>query len=491
MGEQVSVTAFSRDDRQRYREKVKRCLDVFARMLRESQFDPGRRSVGLEIELNLTDEAGDPAMVNARALELIANPDFQTELGQFNVEINIPPHTLRGAMFAELERDVRASLNDAEDRASEAGAHMMLIGILPTLSQAHLSAESFSDNPRYRLLSEQIFAARGEDLEIAIAGIERLATYADTIAPEAACTSVQLHQQVDPVAFAAHWNAAQAIAGVQLAVAANSPFFFGKELWRETRIASSSRPPTRAPRSSRRRACGRACGLASAGSPRSSISSRRTCATSPRCCRSARTRIRSEALERGDVPRLSELRLHNGTVYRWNRPVYDVVRGRPHLRREQGAARRADGGRHPRQRRVLLRAGGGVRGRRAPDLVPDVLLRRRGELSRLCTRGHRGSRVLARRGGGARSRARAAPAAAAGSAGLERYDIDVSDRDRLLGIIERRCVNGQNGASWQSATFHHLYGDRRMDRGDALREMTVRYREHMHSNEPVHSWPLP
>ena len=76
-------------------------------------------------------------------------------------------------------------------------------------------------------------------------------------------------------------------------------------------------------------------------------------------------------------------------------------------------------------------------------------------------------------------------------AGLERYEIDVRDRDRLLDFIERRCVNGQNGASWQSATFHHLYGDRRMDRGDALREMTVRYREHMHSNEPVHSWPLP
>ena len=105
---------------------------------------------------------------------------------------------------------------------------------------------------------------------------------------------------------------------------------------------------------------------------------------------------------------------------------------------------------------------------------------------------HAGASRLACTGpaGSARSRARAAPAAAAGS-GLERYDIDASDRDRLLGIIERRCVNGQNGASWQSATFHHLYGDRRMDRGDALREMTVRYREHMHSNEPVHSWPLP
>src|SRR5205814_4778748 len=107
--------------------------------------------------------------------------------------------------------------------------HMMLIGILPTVTDRHLHAESFSANPRYALLNEQIFAARGEDLEISIAGVERLSTYAETIAPEAACTSVQLHQQVDPEAFARHWNAAQAIAGVQLAVGANSPFFFGRE----------------------------------------------------------------------------------------------------------------------------------------------------------------------------------------------------------------------------------------------------------------------
>ena len=86
-------------------------------------------------------------------------------------------------------------------------------------------------------MNEQIFAARGEDLEISITGAERLSTFADTIAPEAACTSVQLHQLVEPDAFAEHWNAAQVIAGAQVAVAANSPFFFGKELWRETRIA--------------------------------------------------------------------------------------------------------------------------------------------------------------------------------------------------------------------------------------------------------------
>src|SRR4051795_112204 len=237
MGQEVAARTFTRDDRQRFRRKVRACLEVFARMLAESRFEPARGSFGLEIELNLTDTNGDPAMVNAAALEAIADPDFQTELGQFNVEINIQPRLLGGNVFTELEDSARASLNVAEERSRSVGAHMMIIGILPTIGPAHLNADAFSANPRYALLNEQIFAARGEDLEIAIAGVEKLTAHADTIAPEAACTSVQLHQHVGPDQFAQHWNAAQAIAGVQLAVAANSPFFYGKELWRETRIA--------------------------------------------------------------------------------------------------------------------------------------------------------------------------------------------------------------------------------------------------------------
>src|SRR3954452_17461047 len=233
MGQEVAARTFTREDRQRYRRKVRACLEVFARMLAESRFEPARGSFGLEIELNLTDEIGEPAMVNAAVLEAIADPDFQTELGQFNIEINIHPRLLGGSVFLDLEQDARASLNSAEDQAKTVGGHMMIIGILPTVGPHHLRSETFSANPRYSLLNEQIFAARGEDLEIAIAGVERLATHADTIAPEAACTSVQLHQHVEPDAFARHWNAAQAIAGVQVAVGANSPFFYGKELWRE------------------------------------------------------------------------------------------------------------------------------------------------------------------------------------------------------------------------------------------------------------------
>ena len=237
MGQDVEKTVFSREDRQRYRAKVKRCLDVFARMLAESRFEADRSSIGLEIELNLTEETGDPAMANAEVLEMIADDAFQTELGQFNVEINIPPRRLADGVFTELETAVRASLNDAEERSRKVHAHMMIIGILPTLREGDVDARALSPNPRYALLNEQIFAARGEDLHLVINGVEQLDTYADTIAPEAACTSVQLHQMVDPARFAAHWNAAQAIAGIQLAIGANSPFFFCRELWRESRIA--------------------------------------------------------------------------------------------------------------------------------------------------------------------------------------------------------------------------------------------------------------
>ncbi|HMI71814.1 MAG TPA: hypothetical protein VK510_17590, partial [Solirubrobacteraceae bacterium] len=189
MGQEVAARVFSRADRQRYREKVRTCLDVFARMLADEQFEAGRGSFGLEIELNLTDDAGVPAMANAVVLEAIADPDFQTELGQFNVEINIAPRRFTESVFRELEEGVRASLNHGEERSRTTGAHMMIIGILPTVDEAHLNAAAFSANPRYQLLNEQIFAARGEDLEIDIRGVERLSTYADTIAPEAACTS--------------------------------------------------------------------------------------------------------------------------------------------------------------------------------------------------------------------------------------------------------------------------------------------------------------
>jgi hypothetical protein len=490
MGEKVAAAEFTREDRQRYREKVKRCLDVFARMLSESRFDAEHRSIGLEIELNLTDEGGDPAMKNAAALEAIADEDFQTELGQFNVEINIAPRLISPTLAAELEADVRRDLNHAEERARTVGAHMVMVGILPTLQERHLTAESFSANPRYELLNQQIFAARGEDLHISITGAERLSTFADTIAPEAACTSVQLHQQIHPAAFARHWNAAQCVAGIQLAIGANSPFFYGKELWRETRIALFEQATDTRPEELR----------AQGVRPRVWFGERwitsifdlfeENVRYFPALLPVCEPEDPVAAYDRGDVPELAELRLHNGTIYRWNRPVYAVVRGRPHLRVENrvlpagptvadivanaafyyGLIRSLVDEDRPIWSRMSFSAAEDNFHRGARDgLDAQVYWPGVGEVP--------ASELVLRR---------LLPMV---HEGLERFGMDPGDRDRLLAIIERRCVTGQNGAAWQAAAFHRLY--ERLDREAALREMTVRYREHMHSNVPVHEWELP
>src|SRR3954464_3612925 len=133
MGEEGDQRTFTREDRAKYRHKIRKSLDVFASMLRESRFEFERPLTGMEIELNLIDDKCDPAMRNAEVLSAIADPDFQTELGQFNIEINVPPRRLAGDENAELERSLRASLNNADERARSVGAHMVMIGILPTL----------------------------------------------------------------------------------------------------------------------------------------------------------------------------------------------------------------------------------------------------------------------------------------------------------------------------------------------------------------------
>jgi len=490
MGRDVAATEFSREDRTRYRQKVRRCLDVFERMLAQSQFDFERPLTGVEIELNLVDSEGDPALRNAEVLDAIADSDFQTELGQFNVEINVQPRMLSGESVTELERSIRDTLNHAEERSASTGSHMVMVGILPTLTEDQLRGDTLSANPRYALLNEQIFAARGEDLHIAIDGVQRLSITADTIAPEAACTSVQFHLQVSPAAFPRYWNAAQAIAGVQVALGANSPFFLGKELWRETRIplfeqATDTRPAELEAQGVRPRVWFGERWINSIFDLFEE-NVRYFPALLPLCD----PEEPAEVLDRGDVPKLAELMLHNGTIYRWNRPVYDVVRGKPHLRVENR----------------VLPAGPTVADVMANGAFYYGVLRALAEEDRpLWSRmsfsaAEENFHTCARQGLDAEVYwpgagqvpvtelvlRRLLPLAAEG---LDKWDVAPMVRDRLLGIIEQRCLTGRNGASWQAATFHRLYDQTSLDRQDVLRRMTKEYIENMHSNEPVHSWP--
>jgi gamma-glutamyl:cysteine ligase YbdK (ATP-grasp superfamily) len=486
MGRDVELRTFSREDRTRYRDKVRLNLDVFTRMLRDATFDTDDPLTGLEIELNLVDAAGEPVMRNASVLNEIADPDFVTELGQFNIEINVPPGRLGDRGLTGFEERIRASLNAAEVRAAAVDTHLVMIGILPTLTDAHLTMETLSANPRYALLNDQIFAARGEDMQITIDGAERLDVHCDSIAPEAACTSAQFHVQVSPDNFAAYWNAAQAIAGIQVALGANAPFLFGRELWRETRIPLFEQATDT-----------RAVELKAQGvRPRVWFGERwitsifdlfeENVRYFPALLPIVEDEDPVAVLEHGGAPRLAELTLHNGTIYRWNRPVYSVVHGRPHVRVEN---------------RVL------PAGPTVADVIANAafffgLVRALAEEDRPVwtqmsfnaaeENFHSGARYgmdasvywpgLGTVPAGELVLRRLLPIAAEG---LDRWAVDPGERDRYLGIIAGRCMAASNGASWQVGAFRRRGGER----AGALRSMLVEYRERMHTNTPVHEWP--
>ena len=488
MGQDVDAREFTREDRTLYRAKVRRCLDVFARMLGERDFSVEHPHVGVEIEFNLIDAAGEPALRNSEALEAIADDDFQTELGLFNIEVNIPPSRIDGDGLDRLHQEIRADLNAAQSKAAGVDAHLMMIGILPTLRPEHLSLETISPNPRYRLLSDQIMAARGEDIEIVIDGVDRLDTTADTIMPEAACTSTQLHLQVDPEDFADYWNAAQAIAGVQVAVGANSPFLLGRQLWHETRIALFEQATDT--RSEELKAQG--------VRPRVFFGERWITSVFdlfeenvryfPALLPIVEEEDPVEELEAGRIPNLPELRLHNGTIYRWNRPIYDVADGRPHLRIENR----------------LLPAGPTVIDTMANaalfyGLVPVIGGSDRPLWSQLSFKAAEDNFHTAARHGIEAEQywpgvgtvpvrelvlRHLLPLA---HAGLEEMGVASDTRDRLLGIIEQRCITGRNGSTWLIEEFQrHLAIDQ--DRDAAMRATTLAYETHMHGGEPVHTW---
>jgi gamma-glutamyl:cysteine ligase YbdK (ATP-grasp superfamily) len=490
VGRDIQAIKISGEDRRRYREKVRRSLDVFARMLRERLFEEDPSTVGQELELNLVDEHGMPSMRNAAALDAIASPAWATEVGQFNLEINVPPRTLDGDALATLEHELRSDLNAADVRARTVGSRLVMVGILPTLAEHDVDEDSMSANERYKVLNEQIFAARGEDMRIEIDGAEQLLTHSDSITPESACTSVQLHIQVSPDDFADYWNAAQSIAGVQVALAANSPYLFGKQLWHETRItlfeqATDTRADELKEQGVRPRVWFGERWITSVFDLFEE-NLRYFPALLPICEEEDPLAV----LDAGAIPGLAEMALHNGTIYRWNRPVYGIAAGRPHLRVENR----------------VLPAGPTIADVIANSAFYYGLVRSLAEAQRpIWTQmsfatASENLHEAARHGLDAQLYwpgvgdtpvselilRRLLPLA---RDGLARWGVNEEAASRLLGIIEQRCLTGQTGAAWQIAAVNKLTQGG-LDRREALRQMTQSYIGRMHSNEPVHTWSL-
>ncbi|MCD5421585.1 MULTISPECIES: glutamate-cysteine ligase family protein [Rhodococcus] len=501
MGAEISARSFTGEDRRMFRSKVRDCMKALERMLREDVFVDVHSSpephLGMEIEFNLVRDDMSPAMSNLEVLQAIDDHAvFQTELGQFNVEMNVEPRRLTGDEPFELEESLRSSLRRADERMHLHDAQLVMIGMLPTLELDDLERGRITANPRYEALNEQIFAARGEDIELDLDGVplpgsdvvETLRADMNSVVPEAACTSLQLHLRIAPEDFATHWNAAQCLAGAQVALAANSPFLAGKALWHESRIPLFAQATDTRPLELRNQGV----------RPRVWFGERWIDSVLDLFEENSHyfTALLPEVsdvdpmaeLDAGRIPELRELQMHNGTIYRWNRPVYDISDGHPHLRVENrvlpagptvldtmanaafyyGTLRALTDADEPlwrdlsfdaAERNLVLGAKFGLDAKlywpRTGWVGADELV-----LRCLLPLAHQG---------------------------LEAYGLSAAVRDRYLGIVEGRALTRQTGAAWQrrQVARREAAGE---NRRTALLGMMKDYVQNMASGTPAHEW---
>lgn len=513
MGAEVNAKSFTREQRTRYRERLMVNLETFARYLGSGQFDPVRR-IGLEIELNLANPDFSPALRNTEVLEAIADPAFQTEIGAFNIEFNHDAVQIEGRGLLDLEESLRRELDQAVARAQDVDVNILLVGILPTLNQDVLHSKNWmSPGKRYAALNTSVLQARGEDVLIDIVGQERLSFYVANIAPEAACTSVQLHLQVSPEEFAPAWNAAQVIAAPQVALAANSPMFMERVLWHESRIevfkqSIDTRPPEMRNQGVRPRVWFGEKWITSI-LDLFEENVRYFPALLPEL-----SRKRAETTSSG-APTLPELRLHNGTVYRWNRPIFDPGKDLPNLRIENRLLPAgptvvdtvANAAFFFGLMRALRTADRPLWSRMSFQTATDNFL----ECARHGLEAHvywpglgeiPVTELIIRH---------LLPLTAEG---LKDLGVDQAIADRYLKILKERAYSEQNGAKWQIETLRRLESGSTssgaaslgstssnaansggskspgLDRKAAIAEMTRLYNENMLSSQPVHTWPL-
>ncbi len=338
MGDHLVQKSSDQELLRQFMQNVLRDARALEQMLGSDCFEQGVVRIGAEQELFLVDSDHRPASTSHAVLEAIDDPHFTTELASFNLEINLDPIPACADSLTQLESQLETLLAKAYQGAAEAGVDIAITGILPTLEKADLTLENMAPVARYFALADATYRLRGHDFEIHIKGRDELRSSHDSLMTEACNTSFQLHYQVDPASFVHIYNIAQALTAPVLAAATNSPLFFGKRLWRETRIALFQQSiDTRGHQSHRREQ-----------PPRVTFGSRwlndsvldifrEDIARFPLLVSTNIDEDPFEVLARGATPSLKALCLHNGTVYRWNRPCYGISGGKPHLRIENRA----------------------------------------------------------------------------------------------------------------------------------------------------------
>lgn len=322
MGQEIESSDFSNHDFNLFNSHLKDETALLSELLNNNKFSSDGSVAGFEIEALLVSSSGAPVPVNKTFLNKLNNPLVVPELAAFNVEINSNPVKLQKDALSSMETELQTNWNHCCDVANELSIEMMMIGILPSLQEHQLTLENMSKSNRYKALNDQVLNLRdGKPLKLDIDGVDSLQTTHRNLMLESACTSLQLHLQVPGTMATQFYNASMMLSAPMIAATANSPFLFGHDLWDETRIPLFEQSVELGTKDYRRVTFG-------SSYIKHSIFE----------CYEENLEhypILVPLKEQDDINQLSHLRFHNGTIWRWNRPLIDFNRdGTPHIRIE-------------------------------------------------------------------------------------------------------------------------------------------------------------
>ncbi|MEO0732066.1 MAG: CBS domain-containing protein, partial [Bacteroidota bacterium] len=309
-------------------------------MLKNDWFETDTIRIGAEQEMCLVDRKTlKPTPKNMSVLKRLKDyPWATTEIARFNLECNLSPQEFTGNALRLMETENRAQLELVSAAAKSSSAQVVLTGILPTLRKFDLDMENLTPKPRYLALIEAIKAQLKTDrgFELRLAGIDELFIRHDTPLMEACNTSYQVHLQVTPETFAPLYNISQTVTAPILAIAANSPLVFGKRLWHESRIALFQQALDVRTTQDHMRQPEPRVSFGMDWLDESILEIYKEDIARYRVLLGTQVDEASlEMIGQGKVPKLRALQVHNGTVYRWNRPCYGISdNGKPHLRIE-------------------------------------------------------------------------------------------------------------------------------------------------------------
>ena len=471
MGQEIESSRFTKSDIDAFTNKLKQETRLLHRTFAAQEFAYDRNVVGFEIEAWLVSHSGSPIPINQTFLDKLGNPLVVHELAAFNVELNSEPLQLTGRALTTMEKDLQKIWDNCRHIANDLAVDMMMIGILPSIQDRHLSVENMSKLNRYRALNEQIIKHRhGLPLQLDISGRDSIQTTHRDVMLESACTSFQLHLQTPLNKAADLMNLSMLVSAPMVAVSANSPYLFGKDLWDETRIPLFEQSVAIDKHSYRRVTFGY-------GYIKSSVME---CFEENLKHYPILVPINKDI----DPSFFNHLRFHNGTIWRWNRPLIGFDKdNKPHLRIEHRVIPSG-----PTVTDSVANAAfyfGLINGledqvKRLVDEMPFDQTRK--NFYRCAQHGLQAEVAWASYDRIAVKELLQEILMPAARQGLTHIGIDEEEVSKYIGIIEARVKTGQNGACWQRRWVEQY--------GRDMQRLTCSYLKKQHEGKPVHEWSI-